>query len=98
MEIFLGLVALVAILYYGYLRFFVKPDITDLKETAVVADTPVAEKAPEPVEEKAPEPVTVATVLDINKDGKVDLEDAKEAVAQTVAKVKSSTPRAKKKK
>jgi hypothetical protein len=97
MEIFLGLAAIVAILYYGYVRFF-KPDATDLKETAVVADTPVAEKAPEPVAEKAPEPVTVATVLDINKDGKVDLEDAKEAVAQTVAKVKSSTPRAKKKK
>jgi hypothetical protein len=97
MEIFLGLAAIVAILYYGYVRFF-KPDATDLKETAVVADTPVAEKAPEPVEEKAPEPVTVATVLDINKDGKVDLDDAKEAVAQTVAKVKSSTPRAKKKK
>ena len=105
MEIFLGLAALVAILYYGYLRFF-KTGTTDLKETAVVADTPVvekapepvAEKAPEPVVEKAPEPVTVATVLDINKDGKVDLDDAKEAVAQTVAKVKSSTPRAKKKK
>jgi hypothetical protein len=105
MEIFLGLAALVAILYYGYLRFF-KTGTTDLKETAVVTDTPVAEKAPEPVAEKAPEPVaekapepvTVATVLDINKDGKVDLEDAKEAVAQTVARVKSSTPRAKKKK
>ena len=104
MEIFLGLAALVAILYYGYLRFFVKPDITDLKEPAVVADkpvepaAPVVEVTPEPVAEKAPEPVTVATVLDINKDGKVDLEDAKEAVAQTVARVKSSTPRAKKKK
>jgi hypothetical protein len=97
MEIFLGLAALVAILYYGYLRFF-KPDATDLKETAVVADTPVAEKAPEPVEEKAPEPVATTSVLDFNKDGKVDLDDAKEAVAQTVAKVKSSTPRAKKKK
>jgi len=108
MEIFLGLAALVAILYYGYLRFF-KTDTTDLKEPAVVPETkpepvaekapePVAEKAPEPVVEKAPEPVTVATVLDINKDGKVDLEDAKEAVAQTVARVKSSTPRAKKKK
>jgi hypothetical protein len=97
MEIFLGLAAIVAILYYGYLRFF-KPDATDLKETAVVADTPVAEKAPEPVEEKAPEPVATTSVLDFNKDGKVDLGDAKEAVAQTVAKVKSSTPRAKKKK
>jgi hypothetical protein len=97
MEIFLGLAAIVAILYYGYLRFF-KPDATDLKETAVVADTPVAEKAPEPVAEKAPEPVATTSVLDFNKDGKVDLGDAKEAVAQTVAKVKSSTPRAKKKK
>jgi hypothetical protein len=97
MEIFLGLAAIVAILYYGYVRFF-KPDATDLKETAVVADTPVAEKAPEPVEEKAPEPVATTSVLDFNKDGKVDLGDAKEAVAQTVAKIKSSTPRAKKKK
>ena len=97
MEIFLGLAALVAILYYGYLRFF-KPDATDLKETAVVADTPVAESAPAPVAEKPPEPVATTSVLDFNKDGKVDLDDAKEAVAQTVAKVKSSTPRAKKKK
>ena len=97
MEIFLGLAALVAILYYGYLRFF-KTGTTDFKETAVVADTPVAEKAPEPVVEKAPEPVATTSVLDFNKDGKVDLGDAKEAVAQTVAKVKSSTPRAKKKK
>jgi hypothetical protein len=97
MEIFLGLAAIVAILYYGYVRFF-KTGTTDLKETAVVADTPVAEKAPEPVEEKAPEPVATTSVLDFNKDGKVDLGDAKEAVAQTVAKVKSSTPRAKKKK
>ena len=97
MEIFLGLAAIVAILYYGYVRFF-KPDATDLKETAVVADTPVAEKAPEPVAEKAPEPVATTSVLDFNKDGKVDLGDAKEAVTQTVAKVKSSTPRAKKKK
>jgi len=97
MEIFLGLAALVAILYYGYMRFFVKPDTTDLKEAAVVLDQPaVAEKAPEPVAEKAPAPVT--NVLDINKDGKVDLADAKEAVKQTVARVKSSTPRAKKKK
>ena len=100
MEIFLGLAALVAILYYGYLRFF-KTDTTDLKEPAVVPETnpePVAEKAPEPVVEKAPEPVATTSALDFNKDGNVDLADAKEAIAQTVAKVKSSTPRAKKKK
>ena len=106
MEIFLGLAALVAILYYGYLRFF-KPDATDLKEPAVVLDQPavaetppepVVEKAPEPVAEKAPAPVATTSVLDFNKDGNVNLEDAKEAVKQTVARVKSSTPRAKKKK
>ena len=90
MEIFLGLAALVAILYYGYLRFFVKPDATDLKETAVVADTPVAEKAPEPV--------ATTSVLDFNKDGKVDLVDAKEAVKQTVARAKTATTRTRKKK
>ena len=100
MEIFLGLAALVAILYYGYLRFF-KTDTTDLKEPAVVPETkpePVAEKAPEPVAETKPEPAPAPSVLDVNKDGKVDLVDAKEAVKQTVARVKSSTPRAKKKK
>ena len=95
MEIFLGLAALVAILYYGYLRFFVKPDATDLKETAVVADTPVADT---PVAEKAPEPVATTSVLDFNKDGKVDLVDAKEAVKQTVARAKTATTRTRKKK
>ena len=83
MEIFLGLAALAAILYYGYLKFF-KTDTTDLKEPAVVPETkpePVAEKAPEPVAETKPEPVAetkpepapVTSVLDVNKDGKVSL-------------------------
>ena len=84
MEIFLGLAALVAILYYGYLRFF-KTDATDLKEPAVVADKPVEPPAPEPVVEAAPEPVAEVTPEPV-------------AVAQTVARVKSSTPRAQKKK
>ena len=108
MEIFLGLAALVAILYYGYLRFF-KTDTTDLKEPAVVPETkpePVAEKAPEPVAEKAPEPVAETkpepapetNVLDVNKDGKVDLVDAKEAVKQTVARAKTAATRTRKKK
>jgi outer membrane biosynthesis protein TonB len=98
MEIFLGLAALVAILYYGYLRFF-KTDTTDLKEPAVVADTPVepaapvVEAAPEPVAEKAPEPVVEAAPEPV-----AEVAPEPVAVAQTVAKVKSSTPRAKKKK
>jgi hypothetical protein len=100
MEIFLGLAALVAILYYGYLRFF-KTATTDLKEPAVVTETkpePVAEKAPEPVAETKPEPATAPSVLDINKDGKVDLVDAKEAVKQTVARAKTAATRTRKKK
>ena len=47
-------------------------------------------------------PVTTAVketnILDINKDGKVTLDDAKESVKQTVAKAKTATSRAKKKK
>jgi hypothetical protein len=100
MEIFLGLAALVAILYYGYLRFF-KTDTTDLKEPAVVSETkpePVAEKAPEPVAETKPEPAPETSVLDVNKDGKVDLVDAKEAVKQTVARAKTAATRTRKKK
>jgi hypothetical protein len=100
MEIFLGLAALVAILYYGYLRFF-KTTTTDLKEPAVVSETkpePVAEKAPEPVAETKPEPAPAPSVLDINKDGKVDLVDAKEAVKQTVARAKTAATRTRKKK
>ena len=92
MEIFLGLAALVAILYYGYLKFF-KTDTTDLKEPAVVPET-----KPEPVAEKAPEPAPVTSVLDVNKDGKVDLVDAKEAVKQTVARAKTAATRTRKKK
>ena len=100
MEIFLGLAALVAILYYGYLKFF-KTDTTDLKEPAVVPETkpePVAEKAPNPVAETKPEPAPVTSVLDVNKDGKVDLVDAKEAVKQTVAIAKTAATRTRKKK
>lgn len=100
MEIFLGLAALAAILYYGYLKFF-KTDTTDLKEPAVVSETkpePVAEKALEPVAETKPEPAPVTSVLDVNKDGKVDLVDAKEAVKQTVAIAKTAATRTRKKK
>ena len=99
MEIFLGLAALVAILYYGYLKFF-KTDTTDLKEPAVAekAPEPVAETKLEPVAETKPEPAPVTSVLDVNKDGKVDLVDAKEAVKQTVARAKTAATRTRKKK
>jgi hypothetical protein len=101
MEIFLGLAALVAILYFAYLKIVGKPVKTDLPEAGVQIDKP-AEPAPKPV--PTPEPVKVAPApavtapLDVNKDGKVDLADAKEVVKQTVARVKSSTPGSRKRK
>jgi|TARA_R110000868_G_scaffold77188_1_gene221314 hypothetical protein len=42
--------------------------------------------------------VKEANILDINNDGKVNLEDAKEAVKQTVAKAKTAATKARKKK
>jgi hypothetical protein len=42
--------------------------------------------------------VKEANILDINQDGKVNLDDAKEAVKQTVAKAKTAATRARKKK
>ena len=42
--------------------------------------------------------VKEANILDINKDGKVTLDDAKEAVKQTVAKAKTAATKARKKK
>lgn len=111
MEIFLGLAALVAILYFAYLRLSVKPGTTDLKEAGVVLDQPVPETKPETIPEVKPEtvivntvstkteePLTFTNVLDVNNDGKVNLADAKEAVKKTVTKAKTTAARAKKKK
>ena len=42
--------------------------------------------------------VKEANILDINKDGKVTLDNAKEAVKQTVAKAKTAATKARKKK
>ena len=111
MEIFLGLAALVAILYFAYLRLSVKPGTADLKDEAVVLNQSVPETKPEPVTEVKPEtvivntvstkteePLTFTNVLDVNNDGKVNLSDAKEAVKKTVTKARATASRAKKKK
>jgi hypothetical protein len=100
MEIFLGLAALVAILYFAYVRLVGRSTSTDLPEAGVQVDKPAEiPTAPVTVAAKTSEPVTVVTAtLDVNKDGKVDLADAKEVVKQTVARVKSSTPGSRKKK
>ena len=71
----------------------------------VPAGTEASVAAPAPEVVSAPTfipPVTTAVqetnVLDLNNDGKVNLADAKEAVKKTVAKAKTATARAKKKK
>lgn len=99
MEIFLGLAALVAILYFVYLRYVNKPFTADSKDS----NPPVPETKPESVtvttvSTKTEEPLTITNVLDVNNDGKVNLADAKEAVKKTVAKAKTTATRAKKKK
>lgn len=99
MEIFLGLAALVAILYFVYLRYVNKPFTADSKDS----NQPVPETKPESVtvttvSTKTEEPLTITNVLDVNNDGKVNLADAKEAVKKTVAKAKTTATRAKKKK
>jgi hypothetical protein len=108
MEIIIVAVAILAVAAYFILRR--SKDIPEsVVKTEQTSPAPVEEPAPVKTETVAVEtaptfvpPVTTAVketnVLDLNKDGKVDLADAKEAVKQTVAKAKTATSRAKKKK
>jgi cytoskeletal protein RodZ len=110
MEIIIVAVAILAVAAYFILRR--NKDIPEsVVKTEQAAPAPVEEPAPVKTETVAVEPAPAPTfvppvttavketnVLDLNKDGKVDLADAKEAVKQTVAKAKTATSRAKKKK
>lgn len=112
MEIIIVAVAVLAVAAYFILRR--SKDIPEsVVKTEQTSPAPVEEPAPvktetvavEPAPPSAPTfvpPVTTAVketnVLDLNNDGKVNLADAKEAVKQTVAKAKTATSRAKKKK
>ena len=110
MEIIIVAVAILAVAAYFILRR--SKDIPEsVVKTEQTSPAPVEEPAPVKTEtvavESAPAPtfvppVTTAVketnVLDLNNDGKVNLADAKEAVKQTVAKAKTATSRAKKKK
>lgn len=108
MEIIIVAIAILAVAGY-----FITRKSKDIPESVVSTDqsAPVVEPvplgteasvaAPAPAPTFVP-PVTTAVqetnILDLTGDGKVNLEDAKEAVKQTVAKAKTATTRARKKK
>jgi hypothetical protein len=73
---------------------------TEASAVTVSIDAPLVETKSDTITFVPPVTTAVkeANILDINSDGKVNLEDAKEAVKQTVAKAKTATSRAKKKK
>jgi hypothetical protein len=76
------------------------PAGTEASAVTVSIDAPLVETKSDTITFVPPVTTAVkeANILDINSDGKVNLEDAKEAVKQTVAKAKTATSRAKKKK
>jgi hypothetical protein len=105
MEIIIVAIAILAVAGYFILR-----KSKEIPESVVKTEqvAPVVEPIPAGTEASVAAtptfvpPVTTAVkeanILDINNDGKVNLEDAKEAVKQTVAKAKTTATRAKKKK
>jgi hypothetical protein len=95
MEIII-IVALAVIVYVGYK--VLNADSTDSNHPLDAAtqapykvDTPLTTKADGIGHESAPVQPTISNVLDVNGDGKVNLEDAKEAVKKTKKQVKEVT-------
>jgi hypothetical protein len=110
MEIIIVAIAILAVA--GYFITRKSKDIPEsVVNTEQYTTTPVVDPVPLGTEASvaapAPAPTFVppvttavqeANILDLTGDGKVNLEDAKEAVKQTVAKAKTATTRARKKK
>lgn len=96
MEIILIIVAGAVILYFGY-------KILDKSKEDGSHPLDAATKAPYKIEpnlttkvdgighESIPIQPTISNVLDVNKDGKVDVQDVKEVVKKTKAKAKKVT-------
>lgn len=98
MEIIIAVVALAVIVYVGYK--ILNADNTDGSHPLDAAtQAPYKVENPIPTTTKAdgighesvPVQPTISNVLDINGDGKVNLEDAKEAVKKTKKQVKEVT-------
>ncbi len=91
MEIIIALVALVVIGYVGY-RLLNQEKSDGSHPLDATTQAPYKVEPPVVDQEKTAESIPVqpviSNVLDLNKDGKVNLEDAKEAVKKTKKKVK----------
>lgn len=99
MEIIIAIVALAVIVYVGYrLLNQEKADGSHPLDAATQApykvEPPLTTKADGIGHESVPIQPTISNVLDVNGDGKVNLEDAKEAVKKTKKKVKEVTAKA----
>lgn len=94
MEIIVAIVALAIIVYVGYkVLNQEKEDGRHPLDAATQApykvETPLTTKADGIGHESTPVQPTISNVLDVNGDGKVNLEDAKEAVKKTAKKAKA---------
>lgn len=96
MEIIIAIAALAVIVYIGYIVLNKEnADGSHPLDTATQApykvETPVTTKADGIGHESVPIQPVISNALDVNGDGKVNLEDAKEAVKKTKKKVKEVT-------
>lgn len=94
MEIIVALVALAVIVYVGYrILNQEKADGSHPLDAATQApykvETPTTTKVDGIAHESIPVQPVISNVLDLNGDGKVNLEDAKEAVKKTAKKAKA---------
>jgi hypothetical protein len=85
MEILLVVLLGAGVLYYLYKKMNQPDNMDSLHDHSA---TPTVPPMPEP--QPVPSVEAVKTALDVNKDGKIDLADAKEVVKKTRARVKKA--------
>jgi hypothetical protein len=90
MELLIGLLIIAGIGYVVYRNIDKKiEEKHPVEPTAPYkVEAPLTTKADGIGHESVPIQPTISNVLDVNKDGKVNIEDAKEAVKKTTKKVK----------
>lgn len=99
MEILVIIIAVGAILYVGYKKLDkTKEDgshpLDGPTQAPYKLEPAVTTKIDGIGHESVPVQPTISNILDVNKDGKVDIEDAKEAVIKTKKKVKEVAAKA----
>ena len=94
MEIIIAVIALAVIVYVGY-RILNKENVDGSHPLDAATRAPYKVEPPTSTvdvrHENLPIQPTISNVLDVNGDGKVDFEDAKEAVKKAKKKVKAVT-------